>query len=100
MLLRRRAAALASLARSIELVAAHLAAREDSPRVHAALATYWQRLAYELYPDAPAASRHAAARARALGGSRLAPPMGGRLRALSRLVGWRLAYRLGRLLSR
>ena len=97
---RRSPAALASLARSIELISAHLSAREDSPRVRAALATYWQRLAYELYPDAPDASRRASARALALGGSDLPPPMGGRLRALSRLVGWRLAYRLARLLAR
>ncbi len=97
---RRSSAALVSLSRSIELVASHLSAREDSPRVRAALATYWQRLAYELYPDAPRESRRAEAEAVRLGGSALEAPMGGRLRLVSRITGWRLAYRLARLRAR
>ncbi len=96
---RRSAAALASLYRSIEKISALLSAREDSPRTRAALATYWQRLAYELYPDDPAGSRRAAGRARELGGSDLAPPMGARLRLIARVFGWRAAYRLARVLS-
>lgn len=96
---RRSASALASLYRSIEQISALLAAREDTPRVRAALATYWQRLAYELYPDDPAGSRRAAQRARDFGGSDLEPPMGARLRWFARVFGWRAAYRLARAIS-
>jgi glycosyltransferase involved in cell wall biosynthesis len=91
---RRSPRALASLALSVELVAAHLAAAEDSDRTRQALADYWQRLVYELYPGDPAASRSAARRVRELGGSRVPPPMGARRRLLARLLGWRLVRRL------
>jgi glycosyltransferase involved in cell wall biosynthesis len=97
---RRSAKALASLARSCELVDKHLQALEDSPRTRAALATYWQRLCYELYPDAPAASRAAELRASSLGGSSLGPPMGDKQRLLARLLGWRLTYQVRKLLPR
>ena len=91
---RRSAAALASLALSAELITAHLTAAEDSLRTRAALADYWQRLVYELYPGDVTASRAASLRVRDLGGSRLPPPMGARQRLLSRLLGWRLVRRL------
>lgn len=96
---RRSATALSSLYRSIEKISALVSAREDSPRTRAALATYWQRLAYELYPDDPAGSRRASGRARDFGGSDLRPPMGARLRWFSRIFGWRAAYRLARRLA-
>ena len=91
---RRSDRALASLALSVSLVAGHLAAAEDSPRTRQARADYWQRLAYEIYPGSPAASRQASAQARALGGSQVTPPFGPRQQLLSRLVGWRLVRRL------
>jgi glycosyltransferase involved in cell wall biosynthesis len=84
---------LESLYRSCELVAKHLTAAEDSPRVRRALADYFQRLAYEVYPGAPDLSRRAEARVRALGGSALRPPVGRRQAWLARVVGWRLARR-------
>jgi glycosyltransferase involved in cell wall biosynthesis len=90
---RRDRRSLESLYRSCELVAKHLTAAEDSPRVRCALADYFQRLAYEAYPGAPDLSRRAEARSRALGGSALRPPMGRRQALLARLVGWRLARR-------
>jgi|CZKI01.1.fsa_nt_gi glycosyltransferase involved in cell wall biosynthesis len=90
---RRDRRSLGSLYRSCELVAKHLAAAEDSPRVRLALADYFQRLAYEVYPEAPGLSRRAEARARELGGSALRPPMGRRQAWLARIVGWRLARR-------
>jgi len=93
---RRSAPALASLARSVELIAGHVRGIEDSPRVRRALADYWQRLVYELYPDAPGLGRRAAAEVRALGGSTLPPERGSHERMLARLCGWRLARRLCR----
>lgn len=93
---RRSAQALASLARSVELIAGYMRRVEDSPRVRRALADYWQRLEYELYPDAPELRRRAAAEVQALGGSMLRPEMGSRQRVLARLVGWRLATRIQR----
>lgn len=93
---RRDPRALASLARSIELIAGHLCRAEDSPRVHRALADYWQRLAYEVYPDSPETYRRAVAETKALGGSRLRPAMGARQRLLAYLVGWKLARHLVR----
>lgn len=93
---RRNRRALDSLARSVELVARHLQAAEDSPRVRHALADYWQRLAYDLYPAAPDLCRQAVVSARGFGGSSLKPAMGKRQRLLARFVGWKLSRRLER----
>ena len=93
---RRSVRALASLERSVELISTHLLAREDSPRVRAALADYWQRLCYDLYPEARKGSRAAAKRAAQYGGSRLPPPLGRRAALVARILGWRLTYRLVR----
>ena len=89
--------ALASLHHSGGLLARHLLAAEDSPRVRQTLADHWKLLCYELYPGAPALSRDAEARSLALGGSAAPQPIGGKTRALARLVGWRLARRLSSL---
>lgn len=97
---RRSAKALASLVRSCELIATQVTAIEDSPRSRAALATYWQRLCYELYPEDPAASRSAELRAINLGGSALRPPMGKKQQLLARLIGWRFTYRMRNLILR
>lgn len=98
--------ALDSLQRSVALVSEHILAGSNTagPLPHGvptelrlALADYWQRLAFELYPEAPTGSRQALLRARALGGSRLRPAGGRCFRLLSRLCGWRAALRLRRL---
>ena len=91
--------ALESVFRSVELITAHLRQAEDSPRTLRALADYWQRLAFEIYPEAPDLCRRAEAESARLGGSSLQPSMGPRQRALSRLLGWKLARRLGLILS-
>ena len=91
---RRSPAANVSLHRSAQLIAAHLLRAEDSPRVHLALADYWLRVCYELHPDAPALSRDAERRSAEFGPSSVPPPLGGRARLLSRIVGWRLARHL------
>jgi hypothetical protein len=96
---RRDRPALDSLVRSVESIASHLQRAEDSPRVRRALADYWQRLVYELYPAAPDLCDLAGARARALGGSSLRPEMGAREQIAARLLGWKLARRLQHLLS-
>lgn len=97
---RRDRKALVSVARSVELVAAHLQHAEDSPRVRQALADYWQRLEYELYPDAPDLQRRAAGEVRKLGGSTYEMEMGARERAIARVFGWKMARRLKRLLEK
>jgi len=94
---RRSPGALVSLEKSCALVAAHVtSALGGDSALRSALADYWQRLAYELHPDAAPASRAAESRAREFGGSSLPPPIGPRFRILSRLLGWRLARRLRR----
>ncbi len=96
---RRSRRAFESLALSVESVSHRLRQVEDSPRVHRALADYWQRLEYELYPDAQDLCRRAVAEARALGGSTQPPTMGRRERLAASILGWRLARRLKSLLE-
>lgn len=86
--------ALESLYRSVSLVAGHLLKSEDSPRVRRALADYWQRLRYELYPSATDLSQRAASEVRRLGGSSLTPAMGRRSKWVSSVFGWRVALRM------
>jgi glycosyltransferase involved in cell wall biosynthesis len=97
---RRDRRSLESLYRSCVLVAAHLREAEDSPRVRRARADYFQRLAYEVYPEAPDLSKLAESESRALGGSSLKPLMGRRKALVARWVGWRLAKRAGAFFSR
>jgi glycosyltransferase involved in cell wall biosynthesis len=97
---RRDRKALDSLYQSCDLVATHLAGAEDSPRVRGALADYFQRLAYEIYPDAPDLFRRAEASVRRLGGSALRPEMGRRQAIAARFLGWKLARRASFRLSR
>lgn len=92
--------ALESVFRSVALIAGHLQRAEDSPRVRRALADYWQRLVFDLYPDAPDLLSRAEAQVRALGGSTLRPVAGAREQHVARLFGWKLARRLRRLLFR
>lgn len=94
---RRTRRALESAHHAAELTAAHLRRAEDSPRVDRALADFWQRLAYELYPEAPDLTRRAAAEARLLGGSNLRPEAGRPELFATRFLGWKLARRLRRL---
>jgi glycosyltransferase involved in cell wall biosynthesis len=91
---RRDRRSLESLYLSCDLVAARLVAAEDSPRVKRALADYYQRLVFEIYPDAPDLCRRAELEVNKLGGSSLRPAMGWRQALLARLVGWRMARRV------
>jgi hypothetical protein len=93
---RRDARAIRSVFRSVELVAGHVQRAENSPRVHRALADYWQYLLYDIYPDEPELCRRAEIAARALGGATVQPEIGRRERWIGRLLGWKLARRLKR----
>jgi glycosyltransferase involved in cell wall biosynthesis len=93
-------AALESFFMSCDLVATHLLAVEDSDRIRRALADYFQRLAYEVYPSAPDLFRRAQARSESLGGSAVRPEMGRRQQMIANIFGWKLARRAARFLRR
>jgi glycosyltransferase involved in cell wall biosynthesis len=86
--------ALDSALRSLELSSALLLRSEDSPRTRKASATAFQQFIFDAYPRANSCRRRAAEKVAALGGSELKPLGGPRFRAVSRLLGWRLAKRL------
>jgi glycosyltransferase involved in cell wall biosynthesis len=73
---------------------AHLLARENSERTRRAAADALQRLAFQLYPDAPDLVRLAEDRMRELGGSGLSYDGSRVTRWLSRAVGWKAMRRL------
>ena len=86
---------------SVELMARHLRAAEESPRTRRAAADYFQRFIYDFFPAPADLMPQAAAQVAALGGSSLsAPPMGARTRLLASLVGWKTVWRLKYLLGR
>jgi glycosyltransferase involved in cell wall biosynthesis len=81
--------------RSVELMAQHLLAAEDSPRTRRAAANHYQRFIHDFFPAPAELMRPAAARVAALGGSTLTtPPMGPKTAALVRLIGWKNTWRL------
>lgn len=86
--------AFASGFRVLELCESQLRAREDSERVRRGFALSWQHLAHAAHPYAPALAERALARARELHSATIQPDGGSAFRALSRLLGWRLARRL------
>jgi glycosyltransferase involved in cell wall biosynthesis len=90
----RSPAAVAGLERSLESICSNLLRVEDSSRTRNAMATAFDRLAFDLYPACPVESARAARRARELGGSRFVPPRGGVFGVVSRIIGWRLARRI------
>jgi hypothetical protein len=95
---RKDPAALRSLFLSIELSSRTLLAAADGPAVREALGNAWFKLAAEIYPDLREESKNALARSREFGGPTRELEMGGRMRALSRIVGWRAAKRIQRML--
>ncbi len=96
----KSASAWDSAYRSVELGTANLLAVEDSPRTRRASAVSFQNLAYSMYPDVPRLSYQAEQRAQQFGGCDFPCPGGKRFRFASRLIGWRAARRLQRLVSR
>ncbi len=86
---------------SVELIARHLRAAEDSAPTRRAAANYLQRFIFDFYPAPADLMQTAAASVAALGGSSLsAPPMGPRTRWLAALLGWKNVWRLRNLLGR
>jgi glycosyltransferase involved in cell wall biosynthesis len=80
---------------SIELIAHHLLAAENSPRARRACANYYQRFLHDFFPAPPELMRTAAARVAELGGTDLdRPAMGPRTTALAHLIGWKNVWRL------
>jgi len=90
--------ALESLFESVSLISEHIRQRHDTAPVRLALANYWQRAAYEFYPEAPDLSKEAQNRATSYGGSTLEPALGRRQRQLARFIGWKMTRRLARLI--
>jgi hypothetical protein len=74
--------------------AEHLLEREESPRTRRAASRQIEEFVYASYPAVPELRRQAWARVRDLGGPYFGPSMGPKMRAVSRVVGWRAARRL------
>jgi glycosyltransferase involved in cell wall biosynthesis len=86
---------------SIELIAQHLLAAEDSPRTRRACANYYQRFLHDFFPVPRELMRTAEARVATLGGSDLdRPAMGPRTAVLARFIGWKNISRLKHCLRR
>jgi glycosyltransferase involved in cell wall biosynthesis len=86
---------------SIELIAQHLLAAENSPRTRRACANYYQRFLHDFFPSPRELMRTAAARVAVLGGADPGrPAMGPRTAALARFIGWKNARRLKHWLHR
>ena len=73
-----------------------LLSREASPRTRRACSRAYEEFVYASYPDVPRLRKQAWAKVRELGGPYFEPQMGPRLRALSSVVGWRVAFRAAR----
>ncbi len=98
---RRSERARRSQFRSLELIAQHLRAAEDTPRTRRAGANSCQRFIHDFFPFPADLMRAARDRVAALGGTSLtAPPMGPRTAALARVIGWKNVWRLRHLLHR
>ena len=96
---RKSRAARESQARSLLLGTQHLLDAEDSARTRHAAAHVLQDFVYDVYPDHPDLRRAVGQRVAALGGSDLAPDGPPGFHRLRRLVGWRLARRVERLVA-
>lgn len=79
--------------------AEHLLSAEDSARTRRAASRVIEEFVYACYPAVPELRRRAWDRVRELGGPYFRPQMGPKMRAVSRLVGWRLSVRLRSLAS-
>ena len=97
---RKGRAARESQALSLLLGTQHLLDAEDSPRTRRAATAVLQDFVYDVYPEHPDLRQRLAARARALGGSDLPPDGPPGFQKLRRLVGWRLARRVERGVTR
>jgi len=90
-------AAIESAYKCRELCVEHLLAREDSPRTRRACATVLQNFVYWIYPAAPELVRQAESKIKLLGGITHKPEGGKIFKSLTRVIGWKAARRLGRM---
>jgi GT2 family glycosyltransferase len=82
------------------LACRHLLARENSLRTRRVAADICQNLVHALYPAHPDLVAGLSAEIRRLGGSRLHPGGGPSFRFLARVLGWRAALRLRKMIPR
>ena len=78
----------------------HLLAREDSARTRLAFANSVQLFVYSTYPRCPDIILAGEKLIEKLGGSRLEPIAGPRLQLLTRMIGWKPAWRMRYLVSK
>lgn len=83
--------------RSRESCAQSLLRLEKSPRTLHACASFFQQMAYDMYPEFPDIVRRCEAEAAHFGGTELPAPGGRLFRIVSRIAGWKAAKRLQRL---
>ena len=86
--------------RSVSLGADRLLGLERSTRTQRACSRAFEEFVYSCYPAAPDLQRRAWERVRELGGPFFQPQMGPKMKAVSRIVGWKLAKRFQSLTSR
>jgi glycosyltransferase involved in cell wall biosynthesis len=77
-----------------ELCESYVLAQEDSPRMRRAFSLTWQHFAHACYPYDARMGNEALARAHRLDPSEIRPSGGVAFKALSRVLGWKLARRL------
>ncbi len=85
---------------SIELGTGHLQRFSDSLQVRQLSADCFQRFVYTFYPHYPELVKKAEQKVAELGGSAIPFPSGGYTRALTNLLGWRLAKKIKKLLKK
>lgn len=96
---RKSDAAWQSAYRTVLDGAARLLTVADTPQTRKACARQFEDFVYACYPAVPLLRAELWRRVRDLGGPYSEPPLGPRMRLVSRLLGWRLAKRLERCMA-
>jgi len=86
--------------RVLELCESYVRTREDSDRVRRGFSLSWQHMAHACHPYNPDLAERALTRARKLHPVAIYPDGGRAFRAISRLIGWRIARKLQTLSGR
>lgn len=97
---RRGDAAGRSLFQSYRLCEQHLFDVDQSPAARRAVASLWQSFMFRVYPDLPELVAKAEARVEALGGGNMKASVGGALKPVRDLIGWKPTLRVYRLIQR
>jgi glycosyltransferase involved in cell wall biosynthesis len=91
---RKSPAAWTSQFRSVSRTAARILAADKTARARRACSRAFEEFIYACYPAVPHLRRESWQRVKDLGGPYFAPQMGPKMRALSRVVGWKAAVRV------